>query len=199
LPALLGQGDISLPVKIQFVVNDSEMVFTPEWIDSLVNEAFNGKIYYRIVGASQARSSITTQIQVPQILSLSEVFRQIVLYYAILPDEETREREHLYIYPYFGSFEESPVISCEYTSEGNYNIEVMDWYRVSVPAQPKVEDRDIFNQILQASFNEVQSFGDVSDNILIKVAQKNNLSLDEVKDIYKNTILWQLGEQLDSQ
>jgi len=195
--SLRAQSDIDLPGEVQFIVNGSDMLLTSGWIDSLVDDAFAGKICYKIVGASRAESSVTTQVQLPQILTLNEVYRQIVLYYTMLPDEDIREREFLNIFPYFESTEGNPALSCQYISEGKYYVEVQRWNQIPVPAQPVIEDREIFNQILQISFHEVQSFGDVSDNVFERVAIKNKLPIERIREIYQNTILWQLGCQIN--
>jgi len=196
--SLKAQPDIDLPGEIQFYINGSEMLLTQGWIDSLVDDATSGKICYKIVGAARAESSVTTQIQLPQILSLNDVYKQIVLYYTTLPDEDIREREFLKIFPYFESTKGDPALRCQYKSEGKYYVEFDHWIQIPIPSQPKIEDRDIYNQILQTSFHEVQSFGDVSDQVFEKVAIKNEISVDRIKEIYQNTILWQLGNQMNS-
>jgi len=197
-PILKAQEGIILPDNIVLTVDGSELPLTQGWIDSLVDDALRVNIYYKIVGASRKESSIITKIHIPQILSINEVYRQIAVYYSLLPDEESRERELLNIYPYFDSNEEDPAFRCQYFSEGKYEISVGYWYRIPVPDQPIPEDKDIYNQILQISFNEVQSMGDISDVVFEKVADKNNLSLQRVREIYQSTILWQLGEQIYS-
>ncbi len=194
--SLKAQPDIDLPSETQLIVNGSDIPLTSGWIDSLVDDAFAGKICYKIVGASRAEFSVTTQVQLPQILTLNEVYRQIVLYYIMLPDEDIREREFLNIYPYFESTEGEPALRCQYIPEGKYHIEVQRWNQIPVPAQPIIEDREIYNQILQISFHELQSFGDISDNVFEKVAIKNKLPIERIREIYQNTILWQLGCQL---
>jgi hypothetical protein len=165
----------------------------------MVDDAFGGKIYYKIIGASRKESTVITQVQMPQILTLDEVLRQIVLYYTTLPNEDSRENERLNIYPYFEATDADPPLKCQYISEGIYNIDVERWTQIPVPDQPIIEEKDIYNQILQVSFHEVQSFGDISDNVFEKVAIKNKLSVAQVREIYRNTILWQLGNQIHSQ
>ena len=197
-PTVKAQTGLGLPDKIQLVVNGSEIIPRQSWIDSLVDEANNRKIFYKIISAFRANASVTAQIQIPQIFSLNEVYRQIVLYYSFIREEELREKEFLSVYPYFGSTEEDPAIRCQYISEGRYQIDIEYWNRIPIPDKPKVEDRDIFNQILQISLHEVQSMGDVSDDIFEKVAEKNKLSIERVKIIYQNSILWQLGSQIYS-
>jgi hypothetical protein len=198
-PAVKAQTSLGLPGKIQLIVNGSEIIPTQSWVDSLVDEANNRKIFYKIISAFRANFSVTTQIQIPQIFSLNEVYRQIVLYYSFIQDEEMREKEFLTVYPYFASTEEDPAIRCQYISEGKYEIEIEYWLQVPIPDKPRVEDRNIFNQILQISFHEVQSMGDVSDDVFEKVAEKNKTSIQRVKTIYQNSILWQLAIQMYSQ
>lgn len=195
-PLLRAQLNIRLPEEIKLIVNGSLFNQTPDWMDSLKNDASAGKIYYNIIGANGKKSAVITHIQIPQILSLNEVFRQIILYYSLLPDEKNREIEQLYIYPYFKSRDSEPAIISRYTPEGTYHIDVNVWDRVPVPPQPIPENRDIFNQILQVSFEDIQFIGDISNSVFEKVAAKNNLSLKRIKEIYQNTILWQLGSQI---
>ena len=195
-PTLKAQTSLGLPGKIQLVVNGSEIIPSQSWVDSLVDEANNRKIFYKIISAFRSNSSVITHIQIPQIFFLNEVYRQIVLYYSFLEDEEMREKEFLTVYPYFELKEEDPAIRCQYISEGKYEIEIAYWHRIPIPDKPRVEDRDIFNQILQTSFHEVQSIGDVSDDVFEEVAEKNKLSVERVKLIYQTSILWQLGSQI---
>ena len=197
--SIQSQSGIDLPNKIQIFVNGSEISLTESWIDSLVNDAIERTIFYKIVGAARANSLVTTQVQIPQFFSLKEVYRQVVLYYTFLQDEDTRESEILNIYPYFESTNTKPAIRCRYVSKRKYDIEIEYWHQIPIPDQPRVEDRDIFNQILQISFHEVESIGDVSNDVFEKVAEKNKLPVERVKTIYQNTILWQLGNQIYSQ
>ena len=196
---LSAQQENELPDEIQLIVNGSELPLTPGWIDSMADNVFDKKIYYKIIGASRKESTIITQVQIPQILSLNEVFRQIILYYTILPDEDSREKELLNIYPYFESIDGDPPLKCHYISEGIYNIEVKSWTQIQVPTQPNLDEKVIYNQIVQYSFYEVQSFGNISENVFEKIAIKNKLSVERVKEIYRNTILWRLGKQNYSQ
>ena len=115
-PVLRAQVEIKLPNEILLTVNGSELSLSQSWIDSLVDVASGANIYYKIVGAFRKESSVITVIQIPQILSINEVYRQIVLYYTILSDEESRQRELLNIYPYFESTGKDPAIRCQYFS-----------------------------------------------------------------------------------
>jgi len=190
------QPSIHIPEEITLVVNGSILPQPSVWTDSLLDNALAGKIYYKIIGANSKGTTVITQVQIPQILSLNDVFRQIIFYYGVLPDEHSREKERLHIFPYFENTGEEPALKCHYTAGGSYHIDVEKWDQVPVPPQPIVEDRDIFNQILQISFQEVQSIGDVSESVFEKVAKQNKLSVERIRDIYQTTILWQLGEKI---
>jgi hypothetical protein len=114
----------------------------------------------------------------------------------LLPNEDTRESEVLSIYPYFTSIAENPAIKAQYSSEGDYDIRLSYWDKVPIPDQPIPEEKYIFNQILQTSFSGVQSIGDVPENVFEEVAIKTRRSVEEIKIIYQNTILWQVGSQI---
>ncbi len=187
----LAQMEIQLPTEINLTVNQVLLPLSQGWQDSLIDEANSDKIRYKIVGAWGKDSQVTTLIQVPQILSIDQVYRQVVLYYSLIKDEIEREREFLRIYPYFVSPDSEPSLTCYYRSEGQYYFDVKDWEQVAIPPGPTPEEGHIFNQIIQASFHGVQSFTDVTEEILNKIALQNNLSGKYVEKIYTNTILWQ--------
>jgi len=198
MPSIKAQNQIVLPTEIKIKANDSDFQLTSGWIDSLVDDAFSGTIHYKIISAKSADNYINTQIQLPQILSVHDILRQIVIYYALLPNNEMREKEILNIYPFFESTEGDPALRCLYMDEGEYDVEIERWIQVPVPSQPIIEDRDIFNQILQTAFKGVQSLGDVPDKVFEQVAIKNNISVERTKIIYQNTILWQIGSQINA-
>jgi len=190
---LIAQPDIKLPLQIHLMINDSEIDITSGWVDSLVSEALSAKIRYQIVGASYIDKSITTQIQLPQFLSLNEVMRQIVIYYSLIPEENDRQKEKLLIYPYFTEKKSTPSLECRYVAVGEFDISVFKWEQVPIPDQPDVEQLEIFNKILQVSFSETSSFGGIPEESLEKFAKRNNMSVEQVRQIYQNTILWQLS------
>jgi hypothetical protein len=185
------QMEIHIPSEINLTVNHVLLSLSQGWLDSLIDEANSDKIRYKIVGAWGKNTQVITFIQLPQILSLDQVYRQVILYYSMLDGEIEREREFLRIYPYFVSPDSKPSLTCYYQSEGQYDFEVKDWTQVAIPPGPTPEERHIFNQIMQASFNGVQSFTDVSEEIFKKIALQYNLPVEYIEKIYKNTILWQ--------
>lgn len=193
LPFILkAQPDINLPSQFNLIVNDTELYLTCGWVDSLVVEALSAEIRFKIVGASCSDKSVITQIQLPQFLSLSQVYRQIVIYYSLIPEED-RQKDKLYIYPYFLRDENSPSLECRYNSGGEFDISVFKWEQIPIPSQPDKKQLEIFNKILQVSFHETSSFSGISEELLNKFAQSNDLPAKRVKQIYQNTILWQLS------
>ena len=192
LPA---QPVVNLPKEVNIKINGTELTLTSGWIDTLVDVAYDGEIYYKIIGAKKSQFYVTTVLQIPQILNLNDVLRQIVIYYALLQNEKSRETEVLTIYPYFTSLKEEPALKVQYTTAGKYDIDLNRWNPVPVPDQPIPEQKYIFNQIIQASFSGLQSIGDVPDKVFQEIAEKNNMSFEKVRSIYQNTILWQAGTQ----
>jgi hypothetical protein len=195
---LYSQLQIELPIEIKLKINDSEVPVSSDWRDSLHADASAGKIYYKIVGATRSENYVLTQVQIPQILNVSEVLRQIVIYYALLPSENIRVKEILNIFPYFKPTKDNPAFKIRYISEGEFHIEFDKWETIPLPDQPLPEEKDIYNQIIQSSFSDLQSLGDVPDRVLEKIAIKYNLSVERIKTIYQNTILWQIGSQIQT-
>ena len=193
------QPEIDLPASINLTINESEFSLSTGWIDSLVDDALSGKIHYKIIGAKRSERYILTNVQIPQILTLNEVLRQIIIYYSLIPAEMDREKEILNLYPYFSTPGEKSALTARYISEGYFKIELNLWETVPFPDQPIPEDKDIFNQILQTAFNGPQSLGDVSDTVFEKVAGNNHMTIGQVRSIYQNTVLWQIGSQIRSQ
>ena len=190
---LLAQIEIDLPSEVMIQINDTTMDLTEGWMDSLLAEAEQSKIRYKIVQAYGNGQQVFTSLKLPQILSLNEIARQIVFYYSLLTSDKERKSESLAIYPYFNSIQQPAYISCSYRSRGNYMLTVRNWQTVSIPPSPKPEDKFIFNQILNETFGKIQHFGSIPDEIFSKIALRNRLSAKEVRTIYENTILWQLS------
>jgi len=194
---LQAQLQIDLPSEITIFINDS--LFTPslEWNDTLVIEASSGKIRYRISSPHHDTNTdiIETKIKIPQILSLREVVRQVILYYALLNSEEDRHKERIFIYPYFTSIDQKASISCSYRIAGKYYIYIDHWKTVPIPDKPIPEHKEIFNQIMETSFKGIQLFAEIPpDEVLNEVAKRNNMDPARVIQIYKNVILWQLSQ-----
>jgi hypothetical protein len=188
------QLKIDLPSEITIFINDS--LFTPalEWNDKLVHEAASAKLRYRIAASHGDDQDVLTKIKIPQILTFPEVMRQVILYYALLTTEEDRSNERILIYPYFKSIEREAALSCTYQTGGQFYINVKQWHTVPIPPKPSPESKEIFNQIMETSFKDIQNFGDLPDEIFANVALKNKMSANDVRHIYQQVILWQLGQ-----
>lgn len=189
-----GQLQVNLPREINIYINDS--LFTPsvEWNDSLINEAQLSKIRYKIAGFRRDNKLVFTKIKLPQIFKLPQVVRQVVLYYSLLNDEEDREKEEILVYPYFSSINVKDAITCNYRRYGKYYFKVRTWQTIPTPSTPTPEEKEIFNRIMETSFQQVNKFGDIDEEIFQQVAAQNRLSTERVKSIYQNIILWQLSQ-----
>jgi hypothetical protein len=191
LPA---QVDIQLPSELQLYVNESEFIPTEAWTDSLIEEAENAYIRYEIVTTFRSLSAVTTRIRIPQFYTLPEVIRQVVLYYALLNNENERTNETLFIYPFFKNINDPPLIICTYESTGNIEVTVMSWPTVPRPGKPVPEHRFIYNQLIEADLSDLNSRDTIADEVYEKIAGENNISVDELEKIYQSVKLWQLSQ-----
>ena len=178
--------------QISIYINDKPYTATIEWIDSLQTDPEIAIIRYKITGALSDGKSVITRIRLPQVLTINEVVRQIVLYYKMLDNDEARKNEEILIFPYFTEPDDPPFLRVNYLNSHIINIKLREWQTVKRPPPPSPEERDIYNQIIEDSFNDVQEYGNISDETFIKIARENNIPLDRVTQIYKNVILWQL-------
>jgi hypothetical protein len=191
---LTAQLQVNLPSHITIFINDT--LFTPslEWNDNLIDAARSSKIKYKIVAFRRDNQNVFTKLNIPQILNLDAVIQQVIIYYSLLNNEEDRENEEIMIYPYFSSLNTLAPIRCSYQRNGNFYFEVDSWTTIPIPSQPKPEEKELFNQIIELSFQQVHKFGDISQETFDNVAKKNKLSSEVVKNIYQNIILWQLSQ-----
>jgi len=188
---LSAQSLVELPQKITLIIDDKKFDYNESWLDSLANEAINQRFCFKIAGVSSTKRFTTSHIQLPQILSLREIYRQIILYYALIPAENLRKKEKVLVFPYFKSRHGDPSLIARYKEEGTFEIEVLNWGQVPVPTVPGHRDMRVFNQVLHISFKDIQSFSDLSEDIFEEVAILNHLTNRQVMNIYKNTTLWQ--------
>ena len=192
----LTQPVFEFPQQITIYVNDT--LYTPSdvWFDSLSQEAQKSKICYVIIGTSSTKSSVLTHIQLPQIISLKQVLRQVVLYYSMIAREKDRIKEKVNIYTYFQSNRSAPMLTVTYSKPGVFKIQLRKWDRIPVPSAPTPEEKAVFNQVLQTAFQEVQTFSSISESVFKKVALRNSISVKVVKNIYQNVTLWQQAQSL---
>ena len=189
--SVLSQSIAELPTTIKLIINDQNYEYNHMWLDSLKDEAIHARYCFRIAGVSSSRRQVISHIQLPQTLSTAELYRQIILYYSLIREEELREKEKVLIFPYFQEVKDSPSITVRYSEPGIFEIEMDRWERIPFPPQPGHRDMRIFNEVLQNAFDDVQSFGSLSEEVFEEVAEQNHLTNLQVMNIYKNTILWQ--------
>ena len=133
---------------------------------------------------------MTTKIRIPQVLPLSSVIQQIILYYSILSDEDSKEVEILQIFPYFCPLQIPPAISCVYSTTNGYVISVDSWNPVPVPPAPGPEEKFIYNQVVEKALANPDIIDDIPDEIFQAVARENNRKATEVRSIYEKVQLW---------
>jgi hypothetical protein len=188
LPA---QVVIELPDSIGIYINDREYLLTKGWMDSLISESKSGKFHYYFDGTDAKSTHIRSILRIPQILTLHQAFRQIILYYSLLSSETDRLKEEVLIYPYFSDLQEQPFLSCTYRPGGKFYFRINRWNVIPLPPPPRPEEKYIFDQIMEAILNNLPNMGDPSAEIFKVIADKNKLPVGDVQQIYQNIILWQ--------
>ena len=178
--------------QINVYLNNKPLTISPSWIDSIASIPATELIRYKITGAHGDGHSVTTRIRIPQVLPIGDVVKQIILYYQMLDDSEARLNEELFIFPYFTEPEDPPSLRATFRNSSTIYIELKEWRTIKRPAAPNPIERDIYNQIIEDSFDKVQEYEKIPDETFKKVARENNISHDRVIQIYKNVIMWQL-------
>ena len=187
---LSAQSEIHLPDKLNIHINNTLYEPTTGWLDTLVDLARNFRIKYEIVNSTLTNTHVTTKIRIPQVLPLSSVLQQIILYYALLSDEDSKEAETLQVYPYFCPLQLAPTINCVYSSSKGYMVSVDSWRPVPVPPAPGPEERFIHNQIVEKALANPDIINDIPEEIFRAVARENNRTVAEVRSIYEKVQLW---------
>lgn len=195
LPVLLSaQISVKLPAEPVLIVNGKEYVPSEGWTDSLITEAENGNLKYEIVSAYRYGSKIETRLNIPQFFHASRVYRQIILYYAMLGSDTLREAERIQVYPYYSDTNDTPWISCTYKAGGRIDIRLNRWIRSKPPEAPTPEEKYVYNEIIKCLLENTSETGDVPQSIFEKVAEDNELSVTRTKEIYQNVQLWHLAD-----
>jgi hypothetical protein len=179
------------PQKISVFVNGDPFPVNTTWVDSAQRQFESMTIRYNITGAHSYGSEVTTMIRLPQVLTAPEVIEQVLLYYFMLDEETAKNSEQLFIYPYFTDQNQRPPIRASYQS-GTLNVNIKEWKTVQRPKLPTPEEREIYNQIVENFFTEVQEYNSMSSDQFNKIAKKNNISVERVQKIYEDVILWNL-------
>ena len=176
---------------ISVFVNGDAFPISAAWVDSAQSHSELMTIRYKITGAHSYGSEITTMIRLPQVLTVQQVIEQVLLYYFMLEEETAKNNEQLYIYPYFTEQDQQPPIRVKYQS-GTLKVDLKEWKTVQRPKLPSPEEREIYNQIVENFFHEVQEYNTMSTDRFQKIAQKNNIPVERVRKIYEDVILWNL-------
>ncbi len=190
---LSAQPTVELPTELNLVINDKPYTPTEGWMDSLLDQSKKLQVKYEIVNSVQNGSQITTKVRMPQVLTFSSVLHQIILYYALLSDESARSRENLLIYPYFDPLSNAPAIYCSYSPSTGYEIIKTVWETIHVPTAPGPEETYFYNQIIEKTLENLDIIDDIPDEIFMQVASENKRSVQEIKIIYQNILLWQMA------
>jgi hypothetical protein len=177
--------------NISVFINGDAYPISAAWVDSAQSQSELMTIRYNITGAHSYGSEVTTMIRLPQVLTVQQVIEQVLLYYFMLEEETLKNNEQLYIYPYFTDQAQQPAIRVRYLS-GTLKVDLKEWKTVRRPKLPTPEEREIYNQIIEDFFNEIQEYNSMSNDRFQKIAQKNNIPVERVRKIYEDVILWNL-------
>ena len=179
----------SLKNEIKVVVNDSIMEFSRSWYDSLVIESNQNNLCYQISGYQTSNVSTTAKLKIPQTLKLSQIIRQVIIYYDMLQNENERRKEKLLLYPFFSDISKPEFIKCYY-SDNTYYIVVKKWKTIPIPAQLTPEERFIYNEVLQSALQNTLEFGELSEAVFEEVSLNQKKPKDEIHKIYEKVVLW---------
>jgi hypothetical protein len=182
---------IKLPDVIEISVNDQKLSLSRGRLDSLRQESRSGNVHYKIAGIEASQQRAQVRLAIPQIFSLPQVFDQVIFYYSLMSAEDDRRRDQLYIYPYFADTDQQPYITCTYQPVGKFFFTVGRWPVIPVPPAPDLQQRDIYNQIINELLDDYQIMESINPEIIQRIAQKNKLQVEQVQNIYENTLLWQ--------
>jgi hypothetical protein len=192
--SILAQPEIILPAEVNIIINDSVFDPSESWTDSLITEAQAGYLRYEIASTYRQSSKIQTKIRIPQFFTFSQVIRQIVFYYALLSDDDSRKIEELWIYPFFSALDEKPSVICNCLKNGWYQITLNGWNTISVSNIPSPEEKYLYNQLVDSAMTEFGDRDGISDAIFEVVAEENNISIEKLKKIYESVKLWMLAQ-----
>lgn len=180
--------------NLKISVNDSIFSVDNTYSNEITKKAKDDKINYTISGMAFDNHIALTRIKIPQTFDLDGVIQQCILYYYLLDNESDRKREYLEIYPYFESTKQKPWITVTYTDKGILNIRFLRWKTIPIPAYPSGVEAEIYNQVIDLSYNQSGVFDTVDVKIFQEIAENNDLDISVVQDIYKKVFLWQKSQ-----
>ena len=191
---LISQPAYDLPENIQVQVNDSTLQVDATLRQQIKDKAAQGKLNYSIAGVHFDGDRISTRLLIPQTFSMMQVIEQVLLYYSFLTDERNRKREQVLIYPLFVDMEARPDIETQYKGGGKFTFKIKQWHTVAMPARPTIFEAEIYNQILDRSFNTEQAIETIPDEIFAAVARNHKTEIEVIRDIYQKVHLWQKSQ-----
>ena len=174
--------------NLKISVNDSFISVDSVYFSEILKKAKDDKINYTIFGMAFNNHMALTKIKIPQTFDLNGVIKQCILYYYLLDNESDRKREYIEIYPYFESTKQKPWITVTYKDSSVLSLRFFRWETIPVPAHPSAVEAEIYNQVIDLSYNKSGVFDTVDVKIFQEIAENNDLDISVVKDIYKKVL-----------
>jgi DNA-directed RNA polymerase subunit RPC12/RpoP len=188
---LYDQLTINIPDSLNIFINHSKFNLNRSWMDSLYYDAVHSRIRYKIINWHTIGDKSITKLQIPETLTTREVIRQVILYYCLKSSEQAKRNDQLFIYPLAEADHKTEYIRCSYCSRNQFKLTIIkNWDTIPVPLEPTPEEKYIYDQIVRASMERVQSWIGVSEQVYRKIAFENNTKVDTVKAIYLKVLLW---------
>ena len=183
------QFRISIPDSFGIIINDKKIEFSKPWYDSLKFEAKHNKMHYQLASYHSFKYTALAKLRIPQTLSFKQVLRQVIFYYGLLDNERQREKEKVLIYPFFSDTDDHESIRCKFL-DNNFYFHLNNWRTVSFPLEPTLEEKFIYNQILENAMQNTLLFAELPKDAIKKVSNDQNMTIEEVHKIYKKIVLW---------
>jgi len=175
-------------------VNDSLYSMDSSYVGEIIEMAEKSKINYTISGISYNDQGVCTRLKIPHTFTRDEVVKQCALYFYLLDNDNDRKREYLEIFPFFVPTNQRPWIKVRYFEPGALHIGINHWETIPIPAHPTHIEAEIYNQVIDLSFNQSGVFDTADIKIFKEVAKSNDLDISIVEEIYKKVLLWQKSQ-----
>lgn len=193
LPVFSQTNDIFIQ-NLNISINNSIIYADSSFTQKIIKKAEMQKFNYTISSMAYADDFAYTKVRIPQTFNRNEVVEQCALYYYLLQNEHDRKREHIEVYPFFEPLNNKPSVIVQYYGNGILKIRFRKWKNIPALEKPTTVEAEIYNQVIDLSFNQAEIFGTIDSNIFKKVAEKNDLDVIIVNDIYKKVLLWQKSQ-----
>ena len=180
--------------NLNISINDSVSYPDSAYTKEILIKANDSKINYTISAMAFRNHIAHTKVRIPQTLVRNDVIKQCVLYFYLLENEVDRKREYLEVYPFFMSLNSRPDVIVRYEGDGNLKIRFRKWENIPVPPKPTSVEAEIYNQVIDLSYNQKGVFETVDVKIFKIVADNNDLDVSVVNNIYRKVLLWQKSQ-----